>query len=329
MKTVSLLALAVLALAQIATAELTAEEAAEQQELLAWARTLQLQARDDQALGVCDMILQVDPESADAYLRRAMILLGESRFDDAIADLDRALRFRKDDPLALAARAHAWTAVGELDRGQSDARRSAEMAAASIAAEAADAIDYYARGLARVLLEHREALQDFAAAASLDEKLVEAHVERAHIFVGTGRLEEALGHLTRAVETRPDYAVGVLSRAHVHYEMSNFQEALADCDRALQINDHYARAWHNRGLINVQIADLRSAIQDFTQAILVQPGYASAHYYRGEAYLTLGTVASARAGWETASEVAPDEWAGQAAAEMLRQLRQQQGEAAD
>ncbi len=111
-----------------------------------------------------------------------------------------------------------------------------------------------------------------------------------------------------------------LARARARFENESFLGARDDCDRALEINPGFARAWHNRGLIDLQIGDVAAAVEDLGRAIEAHPDYASAHYYRGEAYYASGNRAAARAAWETARDLAPDDWAGQTAAEMLRSI---------
>jgi len=298
-----------------------AQPSAEQQELLAWVRTLQLQGRDAQALALCDMILAEDPGNADALAQRGVLRLGEADYESANQDFAAALAARPDFALALLGRANAQQSLGNADGAHSDAAQAAAICSRAIEADNTDAMVYYVRGLARLLLQQEgEALQDFVTAGDLDDTLVEAHLERSNTYRQRGRLDQALESLTHAVQVRPDYAVAYLARARVRFEARSFLAALDDCDRALQINPDFARAWHNRGLINLQIGDVPAAVDDLGRAIEADPEYASAHFYRGEAYYRAGSIAAARAAWESARDVAPEEWAGRTAAEMLQKL---------
>lgn len=294
---------------------------AEQQELLAWVRTLQLQARVDQALAVCDMVLAADPGNVEALTQRGIINLGEGRLEQAMEDFNRALRSHGDNPLALVGRGRARVGLRKTQEGHADGARALAICTRAIEKEEADARTWFVRGLAHLLLDRRdEALQDFAMAGNLDDTLVEAHIERAGLYRRDGRLNRAAELLTHVVEVRPDCAVAYLARARVHFEAQNFAAAVADCDEALQINPHYARAWHNRGLIHLQMGDAAAAIGDLTRAIAVREDYASAYYYRGQAQYVAGNRAAAQADWESARELAPDQWAGQAAADALSRI---------
>lgn len=321
MKTVPVIAFALLALAPPTPGDLSAEQRAEQRELLAWAQTLRYQGRSEQALALCEMILEADPGCVRAWIERGVLNLGERRLDEAREDFRRALKRDPGNALALVGRGHLYHALGEFDRADRDATKALERCNRLIAAESADADTWYARGLAKALLEDESALQDFVMAASLEPGHLDAHAERAGLYQARGRTQDALDQLTRAVQMRPDYAVGYLARARIQYEAGNLDESIADCDRALEVNPQYARAWHNRGLVNVRLGDTEAAIADFTAAISARPGYASAHFYRGQAYMAFGNTAAARADLEMAKELSPDQWPGPTAAELLRTLQ--------
>ncbi|MBD3293577.1 MAG: tetratricopeptide repeat protein [Armatimonadia bacterium] len=295
---------------------------AERQELLAWVKTLRYQARVDQALAVCDMILANQPRCVEALIEHGLLAISEERFENAKEDFRQALKHDRKHPMALVGRAHAHQALEDFDAAGRDAAKTLERCDRLIARDRADAETYYASGAAKMLLEDDSALQDFVMAVSLDPGHMDAHTERAHVYRAQGRTQDAIDQLTKAVDIRPDYAVGYLARARLHFEQSNFDASIADCGEALEINPEYARAWHNRGLVSMQTGDLETAIADLTQAIDADPEYASAHVYRAQAYVAYGNEAAARADLERAQELEPDGWAGQAAKKLLKELQQ-------
>lgn len=312
--------LAVLALPIIAPPAPAADLTPEQQELLAWATTLRYQARVEQAMAVCEMIVATNPGCVEAWIEHGILALSESRFEEASEDFLQALRRDARNPMALVGRGHLYLAQGDRARAVEDASKALDVSTRAIDRDRATAETWYARGLAKMLLEDGSALQDFVMAVSLERELMDAHTERAEIYRARGRTQDAIDQLTRAVGIRPDYAVGYLARARVHFEAQDFDAALADCDRALEINPQYARAWHNRGLINLQQEEVETAIEDLSEAISADPEYASAHVYRAQAYIAFGNTAAARADLERAKELEPDGWAGTTADKLLPQL---------
>jgi len=323
-----ILVLITIILAQIAVAaDLTEDQRSEQAELLAWARTLRYQGRVDQAVGVCDMILSADPSAVDAWNEHGVLALTRGRFVVAQEDFIHALAHSPDNPMALVGRAHAHQAMGDTESAALGARKALDRCNYMIDVGTADAQTWYVRGLARLLLKDQRALQDFATALSIDPTHMDARGERAHLFRAQKRLDAAIAELDRAVEIRPDYAVGYLARGRMKYESGDLEGSIADCDRALEVNAEYAQAWHNRGLVNIEKRDFEAAIHDLTQAIAVSPDYPSAYVYRGQANLAAGNTDAARADWEKTKELDPQGWAGQAATEMLAKLQQPETEA--
>lgn len=312
---------AMIAAQLVAAAGLLNAQNSEQEELLAWATTLRYQARVEQAMSVCEMMIEGDPDCVDAWVEHGVLALSAGLFEEAMQDFCEALEREPNHAMALVGRAHAYHAFGDSNALQRDAAKALQRCNRTIDVGGANDRTWYVRGLAKMLLRDERALQDFATAVSLNPANMDARSERAHVYRATGRRQAAIDELTRAVELRPDYAVGYLSRARLHYENQDLDASIADCNRSLEINPQYAQAWHNRGVVNVERGEIVSAVSDLSQAISVQPDYASAHVYRGQAYFALGSPDEAKADWERTQELEPNGWAGQVAGEMLEKLK--------
>lgn len=288
-------------------------------ELLSLVRTFQYQGRNQDAINLCNQILQADPDNVEALVERGILRLAEGQFREARTDFGSALSVRPHALMALVGRAHARWAEGDQHGAQREAERAIGACNDAINENPLNAKIYFWRGLARLVLQQdEEALRDFTEAARLDETLADAHLECAQIYRRQGKPDRALERLTEALNARPDYAVAYLARARVHFEQGDSDAAVADCTAAVAINPGYAKAWHNRGLIHLEAGDVSAAIRDLTRAIKADPDYASAHFYRGEAHLASGLIGAARADWENAREIDPDGWAGKAAEKRLK-----------
>ncbi|MBD3293576.1 MAG: tetratricopeptide repeat protein [Armatimonadia bacterium] len=321
MKSASAIAfIAALAACNVAFGQLADEALSEHQELLSWAKTLHYQARGEQAMAVCEMVLDSDPDCVEALIRHGMLALSLDRFETAQEDFSRVLSLDDSHPMALVGLAHAQYALGDTVSAAIGAARAVQHCDGIINAGADDADTWYVRGLARIILKNEGAPADFAQALELDPTHVEARGERAHLQRASGRLQSAIDELTRAVEFRPDYAVGYLSRSVAHYDVGNIEAALADCSEALAINPQFGKAWHNRGLLQMERLDFEAAVRDLTQAIAARPEEASSYLYRGQANLARGNADAARADWEKTRELDPDGWVGDTAEEMLTRL---------
>lgn len=318
--TALILPLAILALALPACAQPADEQGPGPEQLLAWAETFRYQGLNAEALELCTAVLDADRGNIEALLLRGQVLIAEDRLDEAQRDFNQAVKRQPKNALALVGRARVQLARDNQSQAKADAQKALKLTDAAADGENANADTWYARGVAKVILQNDTALQDFVMALSLNPALMDAHSERAHLYVAEGRRADALDQLSRAAQVRPDYAMGYLARARIHYEIGNLSESVADLDRALAINPQYARAWHNRGLINVERGYYREAINDLTSAIIAKPDYASAHVYRGQAYLEFDNPSAARADFERAMELDPKGWAGKTAADMLTDM---------
>ena len=298
-----------------------AEPTAEQQELLTWVRTLQMQDHMQAALDMCATILAADPNCAQAYCERGIIYLTQERYSEAETEFTVAVAIGPDLIQGYVGRARARLALGDDGGGRADANRAVRMCAQALEENQRDADAYYLRGLARrVIGDEADASWDLTRAVEIRPDFAEARLERAHIYRRQGKLQLAIQHCTEAIEARPDYVSAWLTRARAYYQAQDYQAAIADCTGALQVNSDSARAHFNRGLVYAKAGDPPSALADFTRATEIEPDYADAWLYRGEASYAQGDTEAARAAWQRAVELAPDEWAGQTAAQRLKSL---------
>jgi tetratricopeptide (TPR) repeat protein len=119
-----------------------------------------------------------------------------------------------------------------------------------------------------------------------------------------GNLEEAVQHLERTLQLKPDYADahnnlgGVLAKQH------KVAEAIQCYEQALGYNPAYAEAHCNLGVALAAQGKLAEAIQHFERAVQLKPGYAEAHCYLGIAFAGQGRPAEAAAQFEQALDLA-------------------------
>jgi tetratricopeptide (TPR) repeat protein len=139
-----------------------------------YARGNALQSLGDlvQARVAYDAALQQEPEHADARYERALVSLAEAKTQQAIADLDHALRL-KPRPGAYYARGLAYTALSEYDRARDDFSHAIALKPRYAEALLARAATAYATG------DLASAQQDLQRVDQLDlDKSLEEDAER-------------------------------------------------------------------------------------------------------------------------------------------------------
>ncbi len=295
-----------------------ADLSAEQEELLRWVDTMQLQCRWDEGLAMCDMIIAADPECAEAYCERGIILLNQEEPERAEQEFMVAVAISPRLVRGYVGRAGARTGLGQAPEAREDAQLAIELCTKALELNQRDADAYYHRGLARrVIGQEADASWDLTRALEIRPEFAQARLERAHIYRNQGKLETAIEHCTRALEARPDYVSAWLTRARAYYQTANYEQALADCTSALEVNPQSARAAFNRGLVQTRAGRVAEGIADFTLAVQLRDDYEDAWFYRAEAYATLGEMEAAKADWRRVVELAPDGWAGRLAVDRL------------
>jgi tetratricopeptide (TPR) repeat protein len=171
------------------------------------------------------------PSPADSLLRVARVAADERRFDDAAADLHRALAERPGDRTigSLLARVLSW------DRRYDE---SLEAYRALLAAHPDDAYDR--AGYARVLAwsgRHAESVREFRRAVAADSTNLETRVGLARVLAWSGDLPGARAEYRRIERANPAYGDAWVGEASVvrwrGADPSVLDEERAAIDRAL------------------------------------------------------------------------------------------------
>ena len=117
-----------------------------------------------------------------------------------------------------------------------------------------------------------------AAAQTANEWLV-----RAQEATKEGKHTEAVGFLTRAIETDPSLAQAYLERAWSHQRLRENKEAVADLDRYLTMRPADVNGWVSRAQIKVTLGDADGGLSDANRAVFLDASKASAYFQRGRA----------------------------------------------
>lgn len=118
---------------------------------------------------------------------------------EAIADLDRALRVKPENPRALAQRGNIYLKQRRFGRAVEDYDAALVLDPAMVEA-------YYGRALAQSLLgEHRRAIEDYDRISSLDPNFSAAYFNRAAAYERLGERERAARDYAALYALEPDY----------------------------------------------------------------------------------------------------------------------------
>ncbi len=143
------------------------------------------------------------------YSSRAAALMREGRLDEALRDLDMALKLNARSTHAYVNRAMVLAKKGD----------------------------------------RKGALADFDRAIELDRSFADAYSERCLLLIRMEEPERALESCDAALRLAPDLPAALLNRAVLHMRASRMEEALADVERVLKFEPASVMALYNRGRI--------------------------------------------------------------------------------
>ena len=277
----------------------------------------------------CERVLRADPSCAWAHVFHAFSLRSLMRYDDAVADLDRAVALAPESASLLAMRSrvkltnrqdfydgvrdmeaalaleprwgwlHCW--LGEALRHQGRFAEAERALSRGLALDPRYLRGYAWRGGARNALgKHRLALKDLDASLAYDpiyhydfeytaDQKSWAHNQKLTAYRALGDVPRALGELNKAHALGPRYMWCFNPKS----EPAVWDAAIEELDRELARSPRsaWARAW--RGWTEQQRGNLERALDDFDAALRLSPRLAWPSAWKGRVLWHLGRPAEA------------------------------------
>lgn len=240
----------------------------------------------------------------------------------------------------IAKNPRSWLAHDNLGAILFEKGRTAESMqhyAQSLAINPANALTYNNLGVWYAQVARtREAEEAYRNALRLRPEYATAHVNLGHLLIEEGRLDEALWHLTRALEISagprgavfdpsgnvpapraspadPSRGGGARDQALKHraigeafLKMQRFNEAVAQFQAALRLDADSADAHYDLGLAMFAQGKDDQAAAHFSEAVRLDPGSSEAHNNLGGALARLGRAAEAVRHFREALRIKPD-----------------------
>jgi tetratricopeptide (TPR) repeat protein len=130
---------------------------------------------------------------------------------------------------------------------------------------------------------------------------------RAQLYAGLGRLEEALADYTAVIEEDPHYAEYHFDRAALLRRLGRDEEALAEYETAMRLSPPFPELYYNRGDLRSAMGDDDGALADFGYVLEIDPGYVDAYINRVAILMETENRAAARGDLTAGLAVAPDD----------------------
>ena len=170
-------------------------------------------------------------ENALAHLNRGKDLFAESKFDEAIAEFDKAIAINRNLAETYNYRGLAYVYKGDYD----------------------------------------QAIADYTEAVRLNPNNGVAYLNRGAMYSEKGEYDRAIADYTSAIRIDPNYAMAYINRGNTYAEKSDYDRAIADYTSAIRLNPNDPYAYYNRGLAYADKGDFNRAIADFEAGLRIYP----------------------------------------------------------
>ncbi len=128
---------------------------------------------------------------------------------------------------------------------------------------------------------------------------------RAQVYAGMGRLEEALADYTAVIEEDPHYPEYHFDRAGLLRRLGRDDEAMAEYETAMRLSPPFPELYYNRADLRSAKGDLDGAFADFGYVLELDPDYVDAYINRADILLGRGQLVTARRDVVAGLAVAP------------------------
>jgi len=224
-------------------------------------------------------VIKKFPNAAVGYNNRGGTFLSEKKYDEALADLNKAIQLRPAYAEALSNRGIILSDRKKPEEALIDLNK-----AISLRPNYADAINN--RGI--ILMElnkYSEALNDFNRAIEIRPGYAEAYYNRGLLFMNENKYDQAVKDYDKALELRPGYPEAVINRGIILNDGANSEKLLTEYNNALKTNPNDPELYYSRGIALMNLNKFPGAISDFTKAISLKADHSKAYLSRGNAYV--------------------------------------------
>jgi len=187
-------------------------------------------------------------KEAQDYLQRGRNYLIEKKYQDAIAQIQKALAINPQDAFGYVSLGEAYGALGD----------------------------------------NKKAIEYFRKAMDIIPNYLEAYAALGYVYISSGQQQEAVAVFQKATEINPKYAEGYRGLGYIYSRLGQYEPAIAQYQKALKIDPNNMYYNKEMGFLYVSLGQYREAISYFQKAIKLNPEYAEGYTGLGFVYLSLG-----------------------------------------
>ena len=216
------------------------------------------------------LALKSNPNSAQVHANLGVVFHQQGRNDEAIGQLQEAIRLQPDFALA-----HANLGVVFHQQGRNDEAIRQYREALRLKPDFADAHNNLGVALGKKG-QIDEAIRQYQEAIRLKPDYADAHNNLGTALAEKGQTDEAIRQFQEALRLKPDYADAHNNLGTALGKKGQTDEAIRQFQEALRLKPDYAEAHNNLGIALYQQGRTDEAIRQFQEALRLKPDYADA-----------------------------------------------------
>jgi tetratricopeptide (TPR) repeat protein len=214
--------------------------------------------------------LAVTTNNVVAHNNLGEYLVSQGRFNEAIPELQEAIRLKPEDPEALNDLGLVSAREGHLDEAISFYRK-----ALNVKPDSVEALNNLGAALSDQG-RFDDAIHEFNEALRLDPDTASAHHNLGLALAKKGRLDEAIACFRDALRLDPAYFEAHCNLGFALSQKGEPDEAISEFREALKLRPDDAKAHNNLGETLARKGALQEAIKEFQEALRSQPDYPEA-----------------------------------------------------
>jgi len=189
--------------------------------------------------------------------------MGAGQFEQAIAELSRAISYFPNHPYNSVAYNHrgaSYRAVGEYGKAIRDFGKALKL-------NPEQTVSYINRGDVHVILkDYQLAIDDYSAAIGLDPEIARAYASRGSAYRKIGKLHEAVEDCSKALSLDPDLVSAYYVRGNAHRELGHYELAVPDYNQVIREKPELVQAYSYRGYSYNKLGQVDKTCADFRKA---------------------------------------------------------------
>jgi len=285
-----------LTLAAALTFGLALSVSAEVSPLVPQAEALIRQTRYDDAIELLTRAIAANPNDSRAYCDRAYARIGLRDFNDAQSDCHTAIQIDGNNASAYSVLGNINWVTGKNDDARADFDEALHLAPTNSEL-------WYNRGLFYLHKDSGKAIVDFTQALRLNPRYADAWYNRGNAYLDEHQYVSAISDFTAAIEFKPNYGNLYHQRAFAWQCTQNYGKAVADYTSAIVLKPQSPVEYFSRGSAYGEAHDFQHAVEDYTTAIQIDPKNPGYYHQRGLCYQQLGDQAHADADEKEATQL--------------------------